>query len=221
MQFNKLFKCLAENEEAAVVPIDKTNSYKVVLLEDYKKRVLQHLKENAAEIHRSNVVKIHEEAEQYADSLAGILSPSEFGVLREGIASRAIPQPQLLIKDHKDQEPNGDYLTRLVIPATNFMATFSKVGYMAIQKVLDCNKVNYNRFTIVHSSGLKENLEGLKLTKNDVTLMSLDIKNMYPSIRVKLIKKVLKFYSRSLSPEDKQKLELGMEMIQFGMKNML
>eukprot|EP00957_Ditylum_brightwellii_P003495 264793-Ditylum_brightwellii.AAC.1 len=75
MQFNKLFKCLAENEETVVVPLDKTNSYKVVLLEDYKKWVLKHLEENAAEIHCSNVVKIHKEVERYADSLVGILSP--------------------------------------------------------------------------------------------------------------------------------------------------
>eukprot|EP00957_Ditylum_brightwellii_P080773 6143275-Ditylum_brightwellii.AAC.1 len=77
MQFSKLFKCLVENEEAVVVPTDKTNSYKVVLLEDHKKWVLRHLEENAAEIHCINVVKIHKEAEKYADSLVGILSPSE------------------------------------------------------------------------------------------------------------------------------------------------
>eukprot|EP00957_Ditylum_brightwellii_P119819 9142195-Ditylum_brightwellii.AAC.1 len=101
-----------------------------MLLEDYKKWVLQHLEENAAEIHHSNVVKIHKEAEKYADSLVGILSPSELVFLWEGIAFKAILQPQLLIKDHKDQETNGACPTRLVIPATNFTATFSKVGYM-------------------------------------------------------------------------------------------
>eukprot|EP00957_Ditylum_brightwellii_P116607 8894730-Ditylum_brightwellii.AAC.1 len=62
-QFNKLFKCLAEDEETVVVPTDKTNSYKVVTLEDYKHWVLTYLEENAVEIHCSNVVKIHEEAE--------------------------------------------------------------------------------------------------------------------------------------------------------------
>eukprot|EP00957_Ditylum_brightwellii_P039966 3025687-Ditylum_brightwellii.AAC.1 len=49
--------------------------------------------------------------------------------------------------------------------------------------------------------------------------MSLDIKNMYLSIRVKLIKRTLEFYSQNLSREDKQQLQLGMEMEQFGMKN--
>eukprot|EP00957_Ditylum_brightwellii_P152704 11623952-Ditylum_brightwellii.AAC.1 len=98
------------------------------------------------------------------------------GFLWKGIASKAMPQPQLLIKDHKELELDGEYPTRLVIPATNFTLTFSKVGYMAIQMVLDRNKVNCNRFTIVQSSDLKEKLEGLGLTKGDVTMMSLDIK---------------------------------------------
>eukprot|EP00957_Ditylum_brightwellii_P014907 1124631-Ditylum_brightwellii.AAC.1 len=83
---------------------------------------------------------------------------------------------------------------------------------MEIQQVLGGNKVNYNRFTIVQSSDLKEKLEALGLTKDDAMMMSLDIKNMYPSVRVKLIKKALEFYSRNLSPEDKRKIKLGMEM---------
>eukprot|EP00957_Ditylum_brightwellii_P025218 1908679-Ditylum_brightwellii.AAC.1 len=73
----------------------------------------------------------------------------------------------------------------------------------------------------MQSSDLKEKLEGLKLTKNDMTSMSLDIKNMYLSVQVKLIKKALKFYSKSLLPEDKRKIELGMDMTQLGMKNTL
>eukprot|EP00957_Ditylum_brightwellii_P207644 15353899-Ditylum_brightwellii.AAC.1 len=113
------------------------------------------------------------------------------GFLREGIASKAIPQPQILINDHKEPEANSKYPTQLVIPAMNFMATFLKVVYMAIQKVLDINKVNCNRFAIVQSSYLKEKLEKLGLTKDNVTMISLDIKNIYPLVRVKLIKRVL------------------------------
>eukprot|EP00957_Ditylum_brightwellii_P057534 4362549-Ditylum_brightwellii.AAC.1 len=51
--------------------------------------------------------------------------------------------------------------------------------------------------------------------------MSLDIKNIDPLVQAKLIKKALEFYLRNLSPEDKRKINLGMEMVQFGMKNML
>eukprot|EP00957_Ditylum_brightwellii_P194628 14825759-Ditylum_brightwellii.AAC.1 len=122
-------------------------------------------------------------------------------------------------RDHNELEDNGEYSTCLVIPATNVTATFLKVGYMAIQKVLDRNNVNYNRFRIVQSSDLKEKLENLGLTKDNVTLMSLNIKNMYLLVRIKLIKKALEFYSQDLSVEDRQKIKLGMKMVQFGMKS--
>eukprot|EP00957_Ditylum_brightwellii_P027541 2081919-Ditylum_brightwellii.AAC.1 len=95
---------------------------------------------NAVEIHCSNVVNIHAEAEKYAKSLVGILSTSKMGFLCEGIAPKAIPQPQLLIKDHKKLESDRECRTQLVIPATNVTATFLKVGYMVIQQVLDRNK---------------------------------------------------------------------------------
>eukprot|EP00957_Ditylum_brightwellii_P099294 7563308-Ditylum_brightwellii.AAC.1 len=73
----------------------------------------------------------------------------------------------------------------------------------------------------MQSLDLKEKLEGLGLIKDNVTMMSLDIKNMYPLVIVKLIKRALEFYSRYLSKEDKQKIQLGMEMVQFGMKSTL
>eukprot|EP00957_Ditylum_brightwellii_P169137 12873952-Ditylum_brightwellii.AAC.1 len=70
--------------------------------------------------------------------------------LNEGIASKAIPQPQPLVKDHKKREENGDFPTCLVIPATNFTATFSKIGYLGIKQASD----------------LKEKLEALELEKD-------------------------------------------------------
>eukprot|EP00957_Ditylum_brightwellii_P020274 1530356-Ditylum_brightwellii.AAC.1 len=44
---------------------------------------------------------------------------------------------------------------------------------------------------------------------------------MYLSIQVKLIKKELAFYLRKLSADKKGKIDLGMCMVQFGMKNTL
>eukprot|EP00957_Ditylum_brightwellii_P115938 8843043-Ditylum_brightwellii.AAC.1 len=51
---------------------------------------------------------------------------------------------------------------RLVIPATNFTVSFSKLGYKGIKKVLDDHGVNYSKHTIIQSSNLKEKLEALK-----------------------------------------------------------
>eukprot|EP00957_Ditylum_brightwellii_P052945 4014245-Ditylum_brightwellii.AAC.1 len=126
-----------------------------------------------------------------------------------------IPQPHLLVKDHKDPDANVDFPTRLVIPATNFTAAFSKLGYMGIKKVLDDHGVNYAKHTIVQSSDLKEKLEACSLTRDNVTLMLLDIVNMYPSIRVKLIKNALKYYAKDLPAEARETIDMCMDIVQF------
>eukprot|EP00957_Ditylum_brightwellii_P037332 2825488-Ditylum_brightwellii.AAC.1 len=80
----------------------------------------------AMPIKRAEIVKLHQDATTFALTLKEILNDDEFGYLMENINSRAIPEPQLLIKDHKKKK-DGQYPTRLVIPATNFAATFSKI----------------------------------------------------------------------------------------------
>ena len=47
----------------------------------------------------------------------------------------------------------------LVIPATNFITTFSKLLYLGIMIMLDKSKVNYSHVYIVQASNLKEILE--------------------------------------------------------------
>eukprot|EP00957_Ditylum_brightwellii_P000861 68309-Ditylum_brightwellii.AAC.1 len=44
---------------------------------------------------------------------------------------------------------------------------------------------------------------------------------MYPSVRVKLIKKALQHYSHSLPEEAKWRVNLVLAMVKFGMRNML
>eukprot|EP00957_Ditylum_brightwellii_P093780 7140263-Ditylum_brightwellii.AAC.1 len=92
----------------------------------------------------------------------------------ERLESKAIPQPQLLIKDHKNARSDGAFLTRVVIPATNVTVTLSKIRYMRIKENLDEHR------SIIQSIQLSKNL---KLTADKITLMLLDINNMYPSIK--------------------------------------
>eukprot|EP00957_Ditylum_brightwellii_P195404 14888176-Ditylum_brightwellii.AAC.1 len=92
---------------------------------------------------------------------------------------------------------------------------------MGIKKVLDDHRVNYAKHTIVQSSDLKEKLEQCGLKKNKVTLMLLDIVNMYPSIRVKLILKALNYYARDLPATARETIDLCMDIVQFEMKSTL
>ena len=105
----------------------------------------------------------------------------------------------------------------MVIPATNFTATFSKIGYLGINRCLDKGKVNYSRNSIVRASDLKETLEELGLRKEEVTIASVDAINMYPSIKLATIKKAVRFFARKLTSEVKKTINLCLDIIQFGM----
>eukprot|EP00957_Ditylum_brightwellii_P057457 4356342-Ditylum_brightwellii.AAC.1 len=92
---------------------------------------------------------------------------------------------------------------------------------MGIKKVLDDHGVNYSKHTIVQSSDLKEKLEKCGLKRNEVTLMLLDIVNMYPLVRVKLICKALNHYAKNLPATTRETIDLCMDIVQFGMKSTL
>jgi hypothetical protein len=53
-------------------------------------------------------------------TLGHTLSEKEMGFVEEVLESRAVPTPKLLIKDHKPMNSKGEYMTRLIVPATNF-----------------------------------------------------------------------------------------------------
>eukprot|EP00957_Ditylum_brightwellii_P071429 5430169-Ditylum_brightwellii.AAC.1 len=101
------------------------------------------------------------------------------------------------------------------------MAIFSKLGYLRMKRVLDNNKVNYLRFTIIQALDLKEWLEKLRVQRSDVTMMSLNIENMYPLVRLQLIQKALTYYSRGLPKEDKTTINGSLDLIKFGMRSTL
>ena len=156
---------------------------------------------------------LHDDAKDFLKQINFLLSEKEIEFIEEALFLKAIPQPQLLVKDHKDPDEEGKFPTRLVIPATNFTAAFSKLGYMGIKKVLDDHGVNYAKYTIIQSSDMKEKLEKLELKRNKVTLMSLDIVNMYPSVRVKLIRKALHYYAKDLPEEAKETINMCMDIV--------
>ena len=85
-----------------------------------------------------------------------LLSKSEVGHINESIKTKSIPIPKLLIKDHKNPNTNGEFLSRLVIPETNFTPTFAKVAYLGLRSMLDNHQVDYKKYTIPQASQVKE-----------------------------------------------------------------
>ncbi len=79
------------------------------------------------------------------EGLEDIMSEDEYYFVKESLNSKAIPSPKLLIKDHKEINDDGNYLTRLGVPATNFTAAFSKLGYIGIKKIIDGAGIDYTK----------------------------------------------------------------------------
>ena len=135
----------------------------------------EHINNSTIKIPRDTIQQIFKNAVDFANNLEPLLSRDKKDFLKEGIESKAIPTPKPLIKDHK-QKKNGHFPTGLIIPATNFTATFSKLGYLALKNILDSNNIQYNKYTITQASDLKNELEKLDITVKSVMLASLDTK---------------------------------------------
>jgi len=128
-------------KDVVVIPTDKTNSFRIITVDNYKEQVLHHLADRAKEIPRATIINIMEQAKALLQEMEPILSAKEYAFIQQSIDSKAIPMPKILIKDHKKADNNGVFPTRLVVPATNFTAAFSKLGYLAIKHILDNSNV--------------------------------------------------------------------------------
>eukprot|EP00957_Ditylum_brightwellii_P148789 11327651-Ditylum_brightwellii.AAC.1 len=200
-EFDEVFNQL-QKDTKVVIPTDNDDNFVTIESKDYIKWVENQLASTAKGVKRSYIMGLHKDAMKFLEIIEFFFSDKEKEYIEETLFLEAIPQLQLLVKDHKKPDENGDFLTRMVIPATKFTASFSKLGYMGIKKVLDNHGVNYSKHTIVQ-------------------IMSLDTVNMYPLVRVKLIRKALNHYAKDFPEESTNTINQCMDIIQFGMKSTL
>ena len=126
-----------------IFPTDKTNLYKTVELDKYIKWMNNHLNKNATKSSRERIVEIFNNSNDLLKELSSeeLINDNEYNFLKETIDSKAIPMPKLLIKDHKNPDKDGDFPTRIVIPATNFTAGFPKLGFTGIRNIFNKNNI--------------------------------------------------------------------------------
>ena len=203
-------------KDTVIIPTDKTNTFRPINLENYTDQVLNHLRKSARLIPRARVVEIWEKAITFYEDKKYLMASKEQQYIEQSLKSKAIPSPKLLIKDHKPKK-NGEYPTRLIIPATNFASALPKMGYLGIKAILDRHKVEYMKTTIIQASDLKQKLETYNLQRENCTIISLDAVDFYPSIRYKLVVKAVHHYSKGLPESDKDTIKECLHMIQFGM----
>jgi len=102
-----------------------------------------------------------------------------------------------------------------------FLTFFHVKGQRGIKEMLDRNKINYMKKTIVQASDLKQKLEALNITRSDYTIATIDAKNMYHSVQFGHIEIAVSFFLRNASDDDKKKAGKCLNMVKFGMVNTL
>ena len=107
----------------------------------------------------------------------------------------------------------------MVVPSKNFTSGFPHVGQRGIKEILDKNKINYSRKTIIKASDLKAKLEGLNINQATHSVISIDAVKMYPSVKFEMIERAVNYFLRNASDEDKKKAKECLEMVKFGMDN--
>ena len=174
--------------------MDKTNAYEVVEKRDYMRWVREHLEKNARKVSRNLLSNIFNEALALALANRSTFSRAEFNYVIGILESRSIPTPRLLVKNHKPLH-NGEYPTRLVVPATNFTAGFANLGYRGIKAIFEKHYISFSKYNITQALHLKGELETLNIRCNFDSIISFDAVDMYPSITYAMVDRAVMYYS--------------------------
>ncbi len=217
-KIHNIRKELRANHNVVVVQTDKTNSFMTFPTDEYIKQVMKHLKEHGKPISHLDLQKVRTQADGMIRQVQPHLNKKEVGFLRQYLDSYDIPTPKLLIKDHKPMI-NGVYPTRLIVPASNFMAAFSKLGYLGLKQIFEDNQIDYAPHGIEQATQLKAKMEKLHLTPENCTIVSIDAKDYYPSTRFRLVEMAVNKFSKNLPAVTQQKIKVCLRMIKFGIQH--
>ncbi len=218
-RINDVFNRLKRRPDLVVARTDKTNSIHIMETSKYIEKVEAHLKKDAAPSNIKKLEQILKDANAFLEQQEDLLSINEYNYIKSTISKKSVPTVQALIKDHKKKDENGDYPSRLVVPAKNLTAGFPHVGQHGLRNILDKNMVDYERKTIKQASDLKQDLEKLNIKRSNSTIVTVDIEAMYPSIQFIHVQKAVEYFLRDAPQEDKIKADRCLEMIKFGMAN--
>ena len=159
---NKVQSCLRElskNSNNIVVPTDKTNKWVLVEVEKYNKWMMQHICKDAIEILRRKLKQVYNKRMDILEEISWLMGKKEKAAVQESLNSKSIPQPQLLVKDHKLPNEEGDFPTRFLVPAKNYCSVFSQFGCKAIQTIFRKHNVKLDKYQLNDSAHLKNDLE--------------------------------------------------------------
>ena len=178
-----------------------------------------HLRRYCNEIPRANLDQIYKDTNTFIDEIDHLCSDGEAQFLRSWCKTKKIPSVHLTVKDHKPVGTNGRHPTRLIVSAHNFTQCLSKLASKSIENSFRRANINFERHTLKNSLALKRKFESMDFTRDNCTIVSLDIKDMYPQCRFKAVKADVRYYSRQLPTLQRERIRQCLEILKFSMGN--
>ena len=222
----RFLETLRDERNLVCVSTDKTSKFTILPLDHYDAMMNFHLRNSCVEVSVQTLKSYQIDAYQLLHDISGQITKSEFNHVNEVIASSDIPNPKLLLKDHKTTKTNYgedvvNFPSRFIIPCANYLAGFSKLGFRAIEHIFKKNKVNLKKTTIKNSFELIADLQDMGITENSNTVISFDVTDMYPNCRHSYIESAVRHFAAEFSEEDKKKVWEAWRIAKFGMKRVV
>ncbi len=178
-----------------------------------------HLRCYCNEIHRSQLDRIYKDTTAIVNKIKDYCSDGKENFLRSWVETKKIPSVHLSIKDHKPLQPNGHHPTHLIISAHNFTKCLSKLASKSIKRTFRHAEVNFERHTLKNLLALKCKLEEIDVNQGEVTIVSLDIKDMFPQCHFKAVQDAVQHYVSLLPNLSRSKIQLCLDILKFSMGN--
>ena len=191
------------------------------LLDNYVKDMCVHLHKYCTEIDNAHLIEVFTKCNELLEENNYLMTEEGSSYLEKLINSRYIPSLQLLLKDHNDRGPNGRYPTRLLVSSKNFTQRFSKLAYKSIQNLFDRTGVAYGKHTIQNSFHIKSKLKELGFCMDNVAIISLDIKDVYPWCKFKAAKAAVKHCASTIDDHKRASIFKCLDILGFSICNML
>jgi hypothetical protein len=163
--------------------------------------------------------RIYKDTTAIVNEIIDYCSDGEENFLRSWVETKKIPLVCLSIKDHKPLQPNGWHPTHLIISAHNFTQCLSKLASKSIKHTFRRADVNFEHHTLKNLLALKCKLEEIDINQGEVTIVSLDIKDMYPQCHFKAVQDAVQHYARLLPNLSRSKIQRCLDILKFSMGN--
>ncbi len=103
--------------------------------------------------------------------------------------------------------------------AHNFTQCLSKIASTSIKKTFQREAIQFEKHTLKNLLALKWQFEELNLNKENVTIVSFDIKDMYPQCHFKAVGDAVKHYATILSDLKQEHINKCLDILWFSMGN--